>query len=378
MPRSILIAHPSAELYGSDRVMIETIEGLQLRGWRVVTTLPAPGPLVPEIERRGGEVVVSPAPVLRKSALRPLGMLRLVATTLRSLPSSVRLIRAADMVYVSTLTVPSWLLLSRLLRRPVVCHVHESERAAPLWLRRVLAGPLLAADHLIVNSEFSRGVLLESYRSLARHSEVVYNGVPGPAAVVPARETLAGGVRLLFVGRLSPRKGPQVAVELLRRLVAGGVPARLAVVGSVFPGYEWFEEELRRTVAEAGLDDAVTFVGFTEDVWSHLADSDIALVPSQGDEPFGNTAVEAVLAGRPVVVSSSSGLDEAVAGYSAAQRVAAGDIDGWVAAVRAVVDRWSDYRIAAAADVAIARNRHAPHIYQRTMADRLDELAAGK
>jgi glycosyltransferase involved in cell wall biosynthesis len=378
VPRSILIAHPSAELYGSDRVMVETIEGLQLRGWQVVTTLPAPGPLIPEIERRGGRVVVSPAPVLRKSALRPKGMLRLIAVSLRSLAPSIRLIRAADMVYVSTLTIPSWLILSRLLRRPVVCHVHESERTAPLWLRRALAGPLLAADHLIVNSEFSRGVLLESYGSLGDHSEVVYNGVPRPPAVVPARATLDGAVRLVFVGRLSPRKGPQVAIETVRRLVAAGTAAHLDIVGSVYPGYEWFEEELRASVDAAGLSDAVTFVGFTDDVWRHLADADLALVPSQGDEPFGNTAVEAVLAGRPVIVSASSGLDEAVAGYTSAQKVAAADIDGWVAAVRRVVAGWDEYRTRAAADVAVAEQRHAPHIYQQTMADRLDELAAGK
>ena len=68
----------------------------------------------------------------------------------------------------------------------------------------------------------------------------------------------------------------------------------------------------------------MTFSGFTDDVWAHLAAADLVLVPSQGDEPFGNTAVEAMLAARPVVVSSSSGLDEAVAGYGSAQRVAAG------------------------------------------------------
>lgn len=378
MPRSILIAHPSAELYGSDRVMVETIEGLQLRGWQVVTTVPAPGPLIPEIERRGGRVVVSPAPVLRKSALRPLGMVRLLATAIRSLVPSIRLIRAADMVYVSTLTIPSWIVLGRLLRRPVVCHVHESERAAPLWLRRTLAGPLLAADHLLVNSEFSRGVLMQSYPSLDGMSEVVYNAVPGPTVAVPAREVLDGPVRLVFVGRLSPRKGPQVAVELVRLLTAAGMPARLDIVGSVFPGYEWFEAELRRTVADAGLADAVTFSGFSDDVWRHLADADLALVPSQGDEPFGNTAVEAVLAGRPVVVSSSSGLDEAVAGYACAQRVAADDIDGWVAAVTRVVRDWPRYRQLVADDVAVAQARHAPHIYQQTMADRLEQLAAGK
>ena len=58
-------------------------------------TLPAPGPLVPEIERRGGHVVICPTPVLRKSALRPLGLLRMLGDPLRSLPASIRLIRAA-------------------------------------------------------------------------------------------------------------------------------------------------------------------------------------------------------------------------------------------------------------------------------------------
>lgn len=378
MPRSILIAHPSAELYGSDRVMVETIEGLQLRGWRVITTLPAPGPLVPEIKRRGGEAVVCPAPVLRKSALRPWGMVKLAAASVRSLIPSIRLIRDADLVYVSTLTIPSWLILSRVLRRPVVCHVHESERSAPLWLRRVLAGPLLAADRLIVNSAFSRGVLVESFPRLKGRSEVVYNGVPGPPAVIPARNALEGGVRLVFVGRLSPRKGPQVAIELIRRLHQRGTAAQLDIVGSVFPGYEWFEEQLRATVEEAGLADAVTFAGFTDDVWSHLASADIAVVPSQGDEPFGNTAVEAVLAGRPVIVSSSSGLDEAVDGYSSARKVDADDLEGWIAAIDGIIAEWPVVSRQALQDAELASDRHSPQTYQTTMADRLDELAVGR
>ncbi len=374
MTPTILIAHPGAELYGSDRVMVETIEGLRLRGWQVTTTVPAPGPLLAEIRRRGGDTVVSPTPVLRKSALRGLGPMRLLTTAARSLIPSIRLIRAADIVYVSTLTIPTWILLARLLRRPVVCHVHESERAAPLWLRRVLAAPLLAADLLVVNSEFSRGVLLTSYPSLRRTSEVVYNGVPGPPAIVAPREALDGPVRLVFVGRLSPRKGPQIAIELVSRLIAGGVPATLDIVGSVFPGYEWFERQLRGTVADSGLAGVITFAGFSDDVWGHLAHADVALVPSQGDEPFGNTAVEAILAGRPVVVSASSGLDEAVAGYTSAQRVPAGDVQAWVAAVLRVTREWPDFRDRAADDMASARARHAPEVYQQIMADRLDAV----
>lgn len=369
----MLIAHPNPELYGSDRVMLETVEAMGERGWQVEVTLPGPGPLVEEIRRRGGRVTFGPTPVLRKSYLSPLGLLRLLALTLRSIPSAIGLIRRTDpdVVYVSTITIPLWIVLARLMRRPVLCHVHESERAAPLVVRQLLAAPLLMATGLVVNSEYSASVLAESFGRLGRRSQVIYNGVPGPDRVTPARSALDGSVRLLFVGRLSPRKGPQVAVDLVGRLANRGHPAKLDLLGSVFPGYEWFRDELREAAAAGGHPGDIEFSGFDPDVWSHLARADIVLVPSQGDEPFGNTAVEAVLAGRPVVVSANSGLDEAVNGYGSAQRVPADDPQAWVDAVEATIRHWSTYRAEAVADATTAATRHAPVRYRQHIADRL-------
>ena len=71
----VLVAHPSADLYGSDRVLLETIEGLERSGAKVVVTLPSSGLLVPELMRRGARVILCPTPVLRKSMLSPLGLL---------------------------------------------------------------------------------------------------------------------------------------------------------------------------------------------------------------------------------------------------------------------------------------------------------------
>ena len=105
--RSILIAHPSADLYGSDRVMLESITGLVSRGHRVVVTLPSAGALVREIEQRGAAVEFCASPVLRKSALRPVGFLQLVVETARSIPRSMSVIRrnGAEVVYVNTLMI---------------------------------------------------------------------------------------------------------------------------------------------------------------------------------------------------------------------------------------------------------------------------------
>lgn len=363
---TVLVAHPSAELYGSDRVLLETVQGLRERGARVVVTLPSGGPLVAEIHARGASVELCPTPIARKSALGVAGALRLLGDVVRGVPAGLRILWRVrpDAVFVNTLTIPLWVVLGRLCRRSVICHIHEGESTAPAWLRRLLAAPLLLAHHLVVNSRFSLDVLAESFPSLRRKATVVDNGVAGPEHAVAAREHIDGTARLLFIGRLSPRKGPAVAIAAVSALVARGVDVRLDLVGSVFPGYEWFAAELSAAVDAAAMRDRVSFHGFVRDVWPHVASSDIVLVPSCLDEPFGNTAVEAVLAARPAVVSATSGLLEAAGGYESVLSVEPGRADAIADAVCAILGDWERYRCAAVADSAQARDRHSPERYR--------------
>lgn len=363
--QTVLVANPGADLYGSDRMLLETVSALRGRGERVVVTVPEDGPLVPEIESRGGEVRICPTPVIRKALLRPLGLVQLGAEIARSIPPSLGLIRNVDpgVILVNTITPPLWLLLAKLSRRPAICHVHEGEASASGVLRKAINLPLLLADRLIVNSEFSRGVLVDALPVLASRAEVVYNSVPGPKSIVPPRMELQGTWRILFVGRLSPRKGPDVAIRALALLRAQGADASLDLVGAVFPGYEWFEHDLRRLVERLGLEERVRFNGFQPDSWDFTAGCDIVVVPSTVDEPFGNTAVEAVLSARPLAVSGVGGLPEAVKGFRAARIVAPGDPQGLADAITDIGSNWAMYRQAAIDESAVAQQRYSARRY---------------
>jgi len=373
---TVLIAHPSADLYGSDRVMLETVDALVAAGRRVVVTLPADGPLVQLIEARGARVELCLSPVLRKSALRPVGMVKLLLETARSMPASISLIRrsGAAVVLVNTVTIPFWIPVARLVRRPVICHVHEAEASASSVIKRALALPLLLANKLIVNSRFSLGVLTSSFARLGRKATVVLNAVAGPGQPTLARAGLDGVVRLLYIGRLSPRKGPDVAIEAVNVLRARGVRASLDLVGAPFPGYEWFEQDLRDLVRRKDLGGAVTFHGFQSDVWPHLLSADVVVVPSVKDEPFGNTAVESVLSARPVVVSATSGLQEAVEGYGSAQQVRPADPHALADAIGRVHDDWPTFREKAFQDAQTAAERHAPAEYARRVCQIVDSV----
>lgn len=370
-PLRVLVAHPSADLYGSDRVLLETVQALLEHGHQVAVALPGPGPLVEELTSRGALVEFSPTLVLRRSLLSPTGLLRLAGEGLYGFWRGMRVMRRyrPDVLYVNTVAVPLWPLMGWLYRVPTVAHVHEAERHTPRRLQLATALPLLLADRIVANSRFTADTLGHALPALRGQARVVYNGVPGPAGPLPARMGLDGGLRVAYVGRLSHRKGADVAVEAVARLRQRGVAATLAIVGTAVPGYEDYERALRGRVRELGLGDEVFFHGFQPTPWEVLADADAAVVPSRLDESFGNTAVEAVLASRPLVASSVPGLREAAGHYACAQFTAPDDAAALADALERVAVDWERFRAAAADDAADALERHAPLRYRHSIAE---------
>ena len=113
---------------------------------------------------------------------------------------------------------------------------------------------------------------------------------------------------LLFVGRIQPLKGPDVAVRALAELHRPD--ALLLIVGGA-SGAEGDDEvmRLRALITELGVEDQVRFV---EPQPHHILSTyyraaDAVIVPSRS-ESFGLVALEASACGIPVVASGVGGL----------------------------------------------------------------------
>lgn len=373
------LAHAGAELYGADRVCLESAKALVSAGAQVAVSLPCGGPLVKMLDDAGARVFICPSPVLRKSMLNPWGLLRLAGAAVAGSVRGIRLLRKIrpDALYVNTVTIPLWPVLGKTLRIPVLVHVHEAERTAAKPVRTALALPLMCAARIVCNSNYSALALAETLPRLAGRTRVVDNAVPGPTAPAAARTTLGPPLRVLYVGRLSQRKGVHTAIAAVAQARAGGLDVELDIVGAVFPGNEGYLDSLHGQVAAQGVGRAVHFHGFDPDVWKWFAACDVAVMPSAGDEPFGDTAVEAVQAGRPVIASRTPGLAEAVGGYACVQLVPVGDPAAMAAALRLVQSEWPELAAAAVKDSAAAATRHSPARYgARIQAELLDLLPA--
>ncbi len=283
------------------------------RNWDVTVTTPIDGPLVDLIRDRGAQVQFVDYPVVQRAHMSPEGVIRLARRGARAAIELRRTVRklSPDVVYVNTVTIPWWLVAARTCRVPVTCHVHEAEISDPLPIQIALYGPLVMASALIAISTCAVEATHRVVPAAKRRTHLIYNGVGGPGSIQPGLDSETRPFRLLCLGRLSPRKGTDVALEAAALLRRDGHDVALEVGGTPFPGYEWFEESLRERADQADLRGAVSFSGYVSPVWPAFARAHAILAPSLR-EPFGNVVVEAQLSERPVIASAAMGHLETV------------------------------------------------------------------
>lgn len=140
------------------------------------------------------------------------------------------------------------------------------------------------------------------------------NGVEAPEKNVEKgrfREALgisAEAGLILFLGRLSKKKSPDLLLKAFATVAAGGPGGELhlAIAG---PDESGMKEQLVRLAGEAGVEKRVHFRGaiFGDEKWQAYRDADVFVLPSQ-NENFGNTAAESIAMGTPVIVTDQCGI----------------------------------------------------------------------
>lgn len=311
----ILLTHASAELYGSDRMAALSCAALSFKGHSVTAVLPVDGPLVEELTAAGTDVLVADVPVLRRADLHPVRVFGLLARLAVAVAGMLKIFRSQrpDVLYVNTIVQPWWIIVGKALRCKVVVHVREAEPQARPIVRKLLYGPLLLADMVLCNSESTCREISAMIPLPASRTMVIYNGKDWSNYRVPARRRTdpSDPLALTVIGRLSSRKGQDIAIRALVRLLEEGFDATLTIVGSAFEGNDDYRDELLALASVHDVLDRIVFTGFMDDIRPVLAETDIAIVPSR-IEPFGTVAAESMAAGVLTIVAAVQGLTEIV------------------------------------------------------------------
>lgn len=329
--RRVLLVSHEASRSGAPRVAVLAVRALQEQGREVVVVTQRPGPLEPDFAALAPTRVERLWRVRRRLWSRPgrlrtplTGLLEVavaVATTLRS---------RCEVVYVNSTSAAAYVRAGRLLRRPVVLHVHESGEVLAGFLARVGLRRLPDDVEVVVCSPSVRDAVLAAGVDPDRVSLVVSvpdgDEVRRRAGASRTGETTAATGASVVVGAcgvVEPRKGADLWVEVARRCAEqeGGGAVRFVWVGD-------------GEALPAGGN--VTFAGGTDEPYAAIAGFDVMTLPSR-DDPFPLVVMEAMLLGRPVVAFDVGGVAHQLG--PAGVVVPAGDVDGFA---RAVLDLAAD------------------------------------
>lgn len=287
---------------------------LARRGWRLSVVTPQDYAAETEIAawnaRRGFRV--ARLPKVRFRPRQALARRRVLERELDALDPDLLVASGDPAVYLG-----AW--VAR--RRGLPIAAVEHGRLPPRWERPIKRRAFGAVDHVVAVSAFSMTRLLAlGVRPRAR--SVIHNGADaerfgarddGRAAELRRRWAAADAPVLLTVGNVTERKGQDVVIRALPRVLET-VPG----VRYLIAGLPTRQPELETLARRLGVAENVRFLGRVDadELPALYRACDLFVMTSRHTpeefEGFGIAAIEAALCGRPAVVTAGSGLAEAV------------------------------------------------------------------
>jgi glycosyltransferase involved in cell wall biosynthesis len=169
------------------------------------------------------------------------------------------------------------------------------------WFIDIEREGMQKADRIIAVSNFTKRVIIDKYGIDPHKIDVVHNAV-FPLGKGPKQNIV------LFLGRLTIQKGPEFFLDAAKKVLDYGVNTTFVVAGAgdMLP-------RLIKKAVDLGISKNVIFTGrLTEEEVKHIYRiANVYVMPSVS-EPFGITALEAISAGTPTIVSKTAGAAEAI------------------------------------------------------------------
>jgi len=196
--------------------------------------------------------------------------------------------------------------------KPLVLHIHSLEfdrsgKHVNQNIYYVERFGMVAADHIIAVSHYTKNMIVKHYGINPDKISVVHNAVSRTeAGTMYHVEKNPDKKIILFLGRITFQKGPDYFVE-----AAAKVLKKIPEVTFVMAGSGDMMPRMIERVAELGIGKNFHFTGFLQgtEVEQIFTMSDLYIMPSVS-EPFGISPLEAMIYDVPVIISRQSGVAE--------------------------------------------------------------------
>jgi glycosyltransferase involved in cell wall biosynthesis len=325
--KKILFLHASAEMYGSDRVLLNLILSLDREKYSPFVIIPFNGPLEEEFKKHAIAYRILKLPVLRRDLFSPLGILqyiwRFILCSFQM--TSIIFTEKITIIHTNTSAVLIGGFLSVLLGKKHVWQVMEIIEK-PYLLRYVLTKIVgifstkvfcisdAVRDHFLALTPTKRrskyetlyhGVDLSEYQFSKNSRDQIRNKLGLD------EDTVVTG----FIGRLNAWKGQDVFFDAAKKCLSlpGRQKTHFIIIGSCFQGQEKYRISLEHQLSEnTQLRSKISLFGFQNNIHEWLSALDIFVLPSKLPEPNATILLAAMAESLPVIGTNIGGTVETI------------------------------------------------------------------
>ena len=317
---SVCFFSHSANLYGGERSLLELVTQLSKdHGVVCSVILPDEGPLKERLEEVGASTHIFSYSWWYDLKLLPEEQVN--ARFINSAKSLLYNIKQViikinpDIVVTNTMVIPWGMIAASFLGKPHVWFIREFGEADQslkpfMPFNATLDVVKNFSDLILTNSDAVRKTLFPGMSN--KKALTIYPYVSISSTALHQDEdsyfTRTTSIKLIITGPVQPGKGQADAILAVKELVQRGRDVELIIMGYCTTDYA---EHLKTIIKEEKLEEHIKFVGFKENPYPIMNQSDIVLVCSR-NEAFGRVTVEGMLLKKPVIGTNAGGTLELI------------------------------------------------------------------
>lgn len=322
--KNILIINQSAELYGSDKALLELLENFPAN-FNPIVVLHEKGPLTEKLNDLNIEIIETSVIKVKRGILNIKFLLHLpfeVFSSFRSIRNQLSG-RKISLIHSNATSVFIGAFYSFFFRIPHIWHVHEIIEE-PKRIAKIYPSIInFFSKKVIFNSKATENHFISILPKIKKKGVLIYNGQKREFPYLSVSETISlrnkicssiehDTILIALIGRISRLKGQKLLLNAFNKLTKNFNNVHLLYVGSTPKGQEFYLENLNEKITTLNLNQKITILPFTENIWPIYDSVDIVVVPSTEAESFGLVATEAMLSKKSVIASNFGGLKEIV------------------------------------------------------------------
>lgn len=323
--KNILYLHASAELYGSDYVLLSLLKKLDRNQFNPLVILPFKGPLCEALQKIKIKYLIYDLPVLRRQLFSIKGLFQFTLRFFISLFYLARIISKYKIDIIHTNTAAVWCggVIAKVLRKRHIWQVLEIVEKP--WVVSYVMSKMVGffSDDVFTHSMATRQHFLKHNPHKEKLFHLLYHGVDLEEYdwKNSQRECIRKQIGLDedtvivgMAGRINHWKGHDLFVEavpeVLRRLKDKKI--HFLMLGSCFRGQGHYRVQLVEQINHLSLRNKITLVGFQKNFADWLSAMDIFVLPSKLPEPNATVTIAAMAMKLPVIGANNGGTKETI------------------------------------------------------------------